>query len=138
MMRVVIDTNCLRASIPPNSPFYQLYLDFRDGKFEWFVSTEILLEYDEILSATYSEKTSQMILHQLTVAPNVVFAEPAFKWDLIIEDPDDNKFADLALSTNSDYLVSNDSHFNIFKSIAFPKLVVINLESFLKILNSTK
>lgn len=40
-----------------------------------------------------------MILHQLTVAPNVVFAEPAFKWDLIIEDPDDNKFADLALST---------------------------------------
>ena len=75
------------------------------------MSTEILLEYDEILSATYSEKTSQMILHQLTVAPNVVFAEPAFKWDLIIEDPDDNKFADLALSTNSDYLVSNDSHF---------------------------
>lgn len=63
------------------------------------MSTEILLEYDEILSATYSEKTSQMILHQLTVAPNVVFAEPAFKWDLIIEDPDDNKFADLALST---------------------------------------
>ena len=79
-----------------------------------------------------------MILHQLTVAPNVVFAEPAFKWDLIIEDPDDNKFADLALSTNSDYLVSNDSHFNIFKSIAFPKLVVISLSSFLKILNSTK
>ena len=43
-MRVVIDTNCLRASISPKSPFYQLYLDFRVLKFEWWVSTEILLE----------------------------------------------------------------------------------------------
>ena len=46
MTRVVIDTNCLRASIPPRSPFYQLYLDFRAMKFEWWVSTEILLDSD--------------------------------------------------------------------------------------------
>lgn len=78
MLRVVIDTNCLRASIPPKSPFYQLYVDFMAGKFEWFVSTEILLEYEEILTATYSQKTSQLVLNQLAIAPNVVFTEPAF------------------------------------------------------------
>ena len=134
MLSVVIDTNCLRASIPPNSPFYQLYLDFKNQKFHWFVSTEILLEYEEILTSTYSEKTAKIVLHQLVIAPNVEFSEPAFKWNLIENDPDDNKFADLAISVNADFLVTNDSDFNIFREIEFPKLQVINLEKFLSIL----
>jgi len=135
MMRVVIDTNCLRASIPPQSPFYQLYLDFQALKFEWWVSTEILLEYDEIISNTYSPRTAQIVLHQLAIAPHVIFAEPAFRWQLIEEDPDDNKFADLALSCNADYLVSNDTDFNIFKTLIFPPLRVITLKDFLSILS---
>jgi putative PIN family toxin of toxin-antitoxin system len=135
MLKVVIDTNCLRASIPPKSPFYQLYLDFKNQKYKWFVSTEILLEYEEIITSTYSEKTAKIILHQLVIAPNVEFSEPAFKWRLIENDLDDNKFADLAISVGADYLVTNDSDFNIFQSIDFPKLNVISLEKFLEILD---
>lgn len=135
MLKVVIDTNCLRASIPPKSPFYQLYLDFKNQKYKWFVSTEILLEYEEIIASTYSEKTAKIILHQLVIAPNVEFSEPAFKWGLIENDQDDNKFADLAISVGADYLVTNDSDFNIFQSIDFPKLNVISLEKFLEILD---
>lgn len=134
MLKVVIDTNCLRASIPPKSPYYQLYLDFKKGKFQWFVSTEILLEYEEIISQTYSANTAQIILHQLAIAPNVVFAEPAFRWHLVA-DKDDNKFSDLALSMNVDYLVTNDSDFNIFKTLNFPNLDVIDLSTFLSILD---
>ncbi len=89
MIRAVIDTNCLRASVPPKSPYYQLYLDFRAKKFEWYVSTEILLEYEEILTSTYSFNTAQLVLHQLAVAPNVVFAEAAYRWQLVENDPDD-------------------------------------------------
>jgi putative PIN family toxin of toxin-antitoxin system len=135
MLRVVIDTNCLRASIPPKSPFYKLYLDFKNQKFQWFVSTEILLEYEEILTSTYSEKTAKIVLHQLAIAPNVEFSEPAYKWNLIEKDPDDNKFSDLAISVNADFLITNDADFNIFREIEFPKLQVINLEKFLEILN---
>ena len=135
MLRVVIDTNCLRASIPPKSPFYQLYLDFKAGKFEWFVSTEILLEYEEILTQTYSENTALLVINQLAIAPNVVFAEPAFRWDLIKNDADDNKFADLALSINANFMVSNDSDFDVFKELDFPKLKVVDLQTFLTILN---
>ena len=91
MLRVVIDTNCLRASIPPKSPYYQLYLDFKAGKFEWFVSTEILLEYEEILTQTYSANTAQLVLNQLAIAANVFFTEPTFRWQLIENDPDDNR-----------------------------------------------
>jgi uncharacterized protein len=133
MLRVVIDTNCLRASVPPQSPFYQLYLDFKAQKFNWFVSTEILLEYDEILTQTYSKKTSELVLNLLTIAKNVSFAELTFRWQLIEKDEDDNKFADLALCINSDYLVSNDTDFDVFKTIDFPSLSVINLETFIEI-----
>ena len=138
MMRVVIDTNCLRASIPPKSPFYQLYLDFRALKFEWWVSTEILLEYDEILSNTYSPRTAQIVLHQLAISPNVVFSEPAFRWQLVEDDVDDNKFSDLAISCNADYLVSNDTDFNVFKTIPFPQLNVVTLKEFLLLIAESK
>ncbi len=138
MIRAVIDTNCLRASIPPKSPFYHLYLHFRATRFEWFVSTEILLEYEEILTSTYSFNTAQLVLHQLAVAPNVVFAEAAYRWQLVENDPDDDKFSDLALSVNADYLVSDDTDFNVFKSLPFPKLKVVGLEEFLALLSGSE
>lgn len=129
-MKVVVDTNCLRASISPHSKYYQLYLEFSAERFEWFVSNEILLEYEEILTQTFSAQTAQFILYQLIVAPNVVFAEPAFRWNLVA-DPDDNKFSDLALGSNCDYLVTNDRGFNVFNTLEFPKLKVVDLATFL-------
>ncbi len=137
MLRVVIDTNCLRASIPPKSPFYQLYIDFKAGKFEWYVSTEILLEYEKILSNTYSPNTAKTVLHQVAIAPNVIFAESVFQWYLV-EDKDNNRCSDLALSINADYLITNDTDFNIFKNLDFPTLSVLNLETVLSILNQDK
>ena len=62
-------------------------------------------------------------VHQLAIAPNVVYAEAAFRWQLIQNDPDDNKFCDLALSVNADYLVSEDNDFDVFKKRShFPDL----------------
>jgi len=133
MLSVVIDTNCLRASIPPQSPFYDLYLGFKKLKFKWFVSTEILLEYEEVLTKTYSEKTSKLVLHQLVIAPNVEFSEPAFKWNLIYRDPDDNKFSDCAFAGNVHFLVTDDKHFNILKEIEFPRIEVIMANDFLNL-----
>lgn len=45
-MRVVIDTNCLLASIPRNSEHYWLYEAFQGRLFEWVVSNEIMRELD--------------------------------------------------------------------------------------------
>ena len=53
-MRVVIDTNCLIASIPRHNPEYWLYKAFRNKAFDWVVSNEILFEYEEKLSDFYS------------------------------------------------------------------------------------
>ncbi len=129
-MRVVIDTNCLLASIPPESPYYWLYLAFEKGLFEWVISNDILHEYEEILARKYSKQTAELVINILSVAPNTLFATPHFYWNLINNDPDDNKFADIAIATAADFLVSNDKDFNILKTIDFPKVNVVTLQVF--------
>jgi putative PIN family toxin of toxin-antitoxin system len=133
-MIAVIDTNCLLASIPPQSSYYWLYTAFKDQRFEWLLSNEIMAEYEEQLASRYSERTANLVLSVLSSAPNVIFDEPYFKWNLVENDPDDNKFADLTISGNADYLVTNDKHFNPLKNIDFPKLTIVTLDEFEKII----
>lgn len=124
-MRVVIDTNCLIAAIPRFSEHYWLYQAFMDRRFEWVVSQEILTEYEEKLSDFYSPSLAQNVLKLLTVAPHVIHIEASFKWLLIRNDPDDDKFADVAFASGSDYLVSNDSDFNVLKEHEYPRIHVL-------------
>ena len=133
-MRVVIDTNCLVAAIPRKSEAYWLYLAFKSEMFAWIISTEILNEYHEILTDFYSKNTADIVINILLSAPNVELVEPYFSYNLITSDPDDNKFANLAISANAYCLVSNDKHFNIFKKIVFPPLTVLKLEEFKSII----
>jgi putative PIN family toxin of toxin-antitoxin system len=133
-MKTIIDTNCLIASIPRKNPEFWLYKAFENNAFEWIISNEISLEYEEKVAEFYSPLTAELVLNILSVAPNVTFSEPYIKWNLIIDDPDDNKFADLAISSNANYLVTNDHHFDVLKTLPFPTVKVISLEEFRKIL----
>lgn len=129
-MIVVIDTNCLIASVPPQSPSYWLYLAFRQKAFEWVISNEIMLEYEEQIADFYSSHTAELVLNILLTSSNVILAEPFIRWNLITDAPDDNKFADLAISANAQYLVTNDRHFQVLKQLPFPTVNVVSLEEF--------
>lgn len=133
-MRVVIDTNCLIASISPEGGYYWLYDAFEAEQFEWLISNEILTEYLEKLTELYSEQTALLVYSIISAAVNVTFTEPFFKWQLIEADPDDNKFADLAVAGNVHFLVTNDKHFNPLKTLEFPKLTVVSLDEFKKVI----
>jgi uncharacterized protein len=87
------------------------------------------------LTDFYSVNTAEVVITTLLASPNVELTEPYFSYNFIEKDPDDNKFANLAISTNAHYLVSNDKHFNIFKKIDFPPLKVVKLDEFKKIVN---
>ncbi|QKJ28677.1 putative toxin-antitoxin system toxin component, PIN family [Mucilaginibacter mali] len=133
-MKVVIDTNCLLVSIPSQSKYYWLYIAFKTGRFEWLISNEIMAEYEEMLIRRYSEKTANLVLSILSVAPNVTFEEPYFKWNLVELDADDNKFADLSIAANADFLVTNDKHFAPLKLIDFPRINIVSLDEFEKVI----
>lgn len=51
MRRIVIDTNCLLAILPSQSPYHKVWTDFLENNLEICVSNEVLMEYKEILSA---------------------------------------------------------------------------------------
>ena len=134
-MKVVLDTNCLLLALSPNTPYRCLWDAFRRKEFVLCYSTEILQEYEELLLRFYSTTTAYLTLETLLKSPNVVQTIPYYKWNLISADWDDNKFVDCALNAGADLIVTNDKHFNILKNIDFPKIKIIDIESFKKIIS---
>ena len=66
----------------------------------------------------------------LLKSENSIQITPHFKWNLIFADPDDNKFVDCALNAGADYLVTNDSHFNVLKSVGFLSINVVDIDTY--------
>lgn len=128
--KLVIDTNVLITTINRKNPEFIIYEAFEKKSFEWIVSTEILTEYAEQLTDFYSETTANLVLDILCTATNVTFQEPFYRWEIIQEDPDDNKFADVAISASADALVTFDRHFGVFKQLAFPALHILHPKQF--------
>ena len=129
--RIVLDTNCLLQAISRRSRFYPIWRDFVHGRYELCVTTEILAEYEEILSRYTSPVVGRMVVEAILRANNVVRVDAQFRFGLIESDPDDNKFVDCAIVANAEYIVSNDSHFDILKDIPFPRVLVLSAEAFL-------
>ncbi len=79
---------------------------------------------------------TQEVLAAIENARNVEFVTPAYRFNLITSDPDDNKFVDCAITAGATYIVSNDRHFNELKKYDFPKVDVRNLTEFLDIVRT--
>lgn len=79
-------------------------------------------------------KVANFVLQIIESAINVELVTKYFRWDLISQDPDDNKFVDCAIASNARFIISNDKHFNILSKIEFPKVEVISLDDFSKIM----
>jgi len=129
-MKIVIDTNCIVRILPKISPYRCLWDAFLRREFTLCYTTEILQEYEEILSRFFDADFALLTIEMLLKSPNVVQTVPYYKWYLITSDFDDNKFVDCALNAGTDYIVTNDKHFNILKDIDFPKINTIDIEVF--------
>lgn len=134
-MRIVIDTNCLLISIPKISRSRWLFDAFLDETVEVAITTDILEEYEEIISTFYrSPSLAKNVLETLVNRPNVLKISPYYFWNLIPDDPDDNKFVDCAVACGADYLITEDTHYKILEKISFPRISVRTRAQFQKIL----
>lgn len=130
-LKVVLDTNVLLVSLPRKSQFRPIFDRLLHGEFDLAISNDIQTEYEEIIAQRYDAQTVKELFDLFSLLPNVVEVTPYFKWNLIKNDPDDNKFVDAAVAVGADLLVSNDKHFKILKQIAFPHLTVCRAETFM-------
>ena len=87
------------------------------GRFELTFSTEILLEYEEVLPPRLGHgrwKEFGALLGLVSQRHgNVRHVNPSFRFHLIAADPDDDKFADCAIAAEADWIITNDHHFNV-------------------------
>ena len=132
MRHVVVDTHCLLRMIPIHGRYRQVWEAFLSEKYAICVSNEIIFEYMEILSQKVSATFAANIVGAILKSNCVKLISPSFHFNLITQDPDDNKFVDCAIIANADFIVSDDSHFKALENIPFPKVTVITLEQFQK------
>ena len=102
------------------------------GRYDLCVSNEILEEYQEILEQQISPTVAENIVLLILNQENVRLVDPHFRMGLITADSDDNKFVDCAFAAGADYLVSEDSHFNVLHKTPFPHLNLVTLDEFMK------
>ena len=133
-MKVVLDTNVLLIAVSRKSRFHKIFSSLVDGEYTICITDDILFEYEEILKKYLDGVVAESIMEIFENAQNVIWINKYFKWNLITDDPDDNKFVDCAIACGAQFLVSNDKHFNILKKIKFPKVDVVKAEDFLKTL----
>lgn len=133
-MKVVLDTNVLLISIPSRSPYHGIIQAFNKRQFQLIITNSIFLEYEEILTKKANAVVANNVLQALLEAPNVIDATTYYNWSLITADPDDSKFTDAYINGNADHLVTNDAHFNIVKSLEFPRINVVSADEFIEIL----
>ena len=100
------------------------------GHISLCVNSDILSEYEEKLAEKTTPEIARNVLEAITRLHTTVFQQVYFHFGLIETDPDDNKFVDCAVAVDAEYIVTNDTHFNILKQIDWPRLTVIDIKEF--------
>lgn len=137
-MKIVLDTNILLQYLPVNGKMRPIWNAFLNENIELIISNSILLEYEEVLASKTSSSIASNVVALISKAVNADLVEIWYEWNAITIDPDDNKFFDAAVSGQADHIVTNDKHFNVIKSIDFPKIEIIAADDFLKLLDTNK
>lgn len=133
-MKIVLDSNVLLVAIGKRSKYKPIWNGFIDGRFQLIISEDILHEYEEILLLHSAPGAAELVLEAFNESPDIIFQRIYYSWNAIPRDPDDNKFFDVAVAGNADYLVTNDAHFSEAEKLAFPKVQIITAEEFLNLI----
>ena len=134
MRRIVLDTNCLLQSLPSKSPYHKIWTDILSGRISLCVNTEILDEYEEILSQKINSEVATNVVEAIARLHTTAYQEIYVHFDLIHDDEDDNKFADCAVASGAEFIFTNDKHYNILTKTPWPNIKVINIREFIKVL----
>jgi putative PIN family toxin of toxin-antitoxin system len=132
MRYIVLDTNCLLQALPSKSPYHKVWRDVIDGKISLCVNTDILEEYEEILSQKATPEIAHNVVEAIANLTTTTFQDTYVHFELLPADSDDNKFVDCAVASDAEYIVTNDKHFNPLKEVEWPKVAIIKIAEFVK------
>ena len=134
-LTIVLDTNILLVSVSSRSKYHWLYQALLNDKYKIAITADILLEYEETIGTHWNSEVALNVIRSITELTNAFFTPIYYNLNLIT-DKDDNKFVDCAFAANADYIVTHDHHFNILKTIPFPRIPLIDIHQFQLLLQS--
>lgn len=98
------------------------------------VSNEVILEYEEILTAKMGRIIANNIINAILASNNTIFINPQNRYHLIESDPDDNKFVDCAITANAKYIVTEDRHYDVVRFNPKFDFTAVNIDYFCALL----
>ena len=115
-MIVVIDTNVLLPMLGLQHPYSAILDAWVAGRFACAITTEIVLEYEEIVEPRIGALRWQQFMALLDAVEvrrrNLLRIAPQFRFHAIPADPDDDKFADCAIAADANWIITEDRHFD--------------------------
>lgn len=101
-IRVVLDTNVVLSALSRKLNYRDILRRAINGEFQWCVSTEILLEYEEKITNFFGEEIANTFVEALLMSSHVIRVEVFYRFNLL-SDLDDNKFLDCAFAANAHF-----------------------------------
>lgn len=117
MLRAILDANVLASALirPQGPPGQIVSLLFEEQAFELIVSEALLAELRRCLAyprvrkyLTATDEELDLWVNALGLLADVVKGEKS--WNVVVDDPDDDKYLAAAVEGRADYLVSGDRH----------------------------
>lgn len=110
-MKIVLDTNVLIQAISSRSVHHWIWESLRREELTLCVTTDVLLEYEEVLCRNRSSELGKLVLDVIVNMPNLSRVEVYFNFGFPAADPDDQKFMDCAIASGAKFLVTQDRDF---------------------------
>jgi predicted nucleic acid-binding protein len=117
-------------ALPKSSPYHKVWEAYCNGEYTLCVTNDILLEYMEMIALKSSTRMADIIISYILNARNTKFINLYYKFKLIQNNPDDNKFVDCCIAANASYIVTNDHHYDALEQITFPRVQTIKIQEF--------
>jgi putative PIN family toxin of toxin-antitoxin system len=110
-MKIILDTNVFISGIFFSGPPSQILKAWQNSRLQIVLSQEILNEYQRVaesLVGKFPKIDILPIIELMTIHGQLIDAEG---FDVsVCDDPDDNKFMECAIASNSKIIISGDKH----------------------------
>ena len=107
-----------------------------DGNISLCVNTDILDEYEEKLCEYACAEVAHNVVEAIAALTTTTIQNTYVHFELLPGDADDNKFVDCAIASNAELIVTNDKDFNPLKTIPWPRVEIMKIEDFMKVLTN--
>ena len=135
-MRITLDTNVLVSATFWAGEAYDILRLIGQKKVSCYLSESILQEYSKVIhSDEIIEKINRNHLSVksalLKIIEMCLIVDPQRSFEIVNEDPDDNKIIECAVEAKVDFIVTYDNH--LLKIKEFEGIKIISPKEFLKL-----